>query len=367
MNVAARISLAQLASTIAVFGSIAHLMFIPTGLVGTAGPDGWLAPVVSALIAGIPIVLLLAGLARFHPQRSLGEIAELCLGKWGGKLVALVTWAFSVFLGSLVVRDIMDFVTTAVLPGTPLLITGLLFVATASYAALGGGEVIARLAVLSLVVILGSHIFVVLGLVDQMEPIRLRPFLGRGLRPVLQASYPAIGWVGELWLFGWWLGLTDRPRKVGSGLLWGVGLATWVLSITTALIIASFGIDLVPKMLLPSYYLVHLVRIGEFLERTEVVLIGSFVLGMTIKAAVCLWVAATCAARVLGVQKLTWLVPVHGGIALGLTQIWPGFIDLVVWSMHYPTPITIAVVYPLLTLLLLISWWKARRRAVAAS
>lgn len=366
MNVTARISLAQLACTIAVFGSIAHLMFIPTELVAAAGPDGWLAAVVSSIIGGVPVVVLLAALARYHPQRSLGEIAERCLGKWGAKVVALLTCAFSLVLGSLVVRDIMDFITISVLPGTPLLVTGLLFAATAMYAALSGSEVIARLAVLSAGLILASDVFIVVGLVDQLEIIRLRPVLGNGFLPILRAALPGIGWAGEIWLFGWWLGFIDRPNKVAGGLLWGLGLATWVLSSTTALIIAAFGIDLVPKMLLPSYYLVHLVRVGEFLERAEVILIGSFVLGMVTKASVCVWVAATASARVLGLRSAVWLVPVVSVLAVGMTHLWPGIIAVIVWSVTFPTPITALFAYPIPLLLLVISWWQARRRRVAA-
>lgn len=360
-----RISVPQLACLTGLFLFAAVLIFIPTPMARVAGPDAWLAPIVSALGGGIPIALSLGLVSRCYPGKSLGEAAELALGAWIGKVTCLFLAGHALFLGSLVVRDMMDFNAVTVLRGTPRAASGILFLLVAAYMAYCGAETIARMAPYPLSMLTGTLLLMPVGLTRQLNPLLLQPVLGRGLWPVLQAAWPALGWFGELLVIGQWIGMIDRPRRTFAGLVAGVGLSLSLLVPLVAITLMVFGASQVKKFMLPSYYLVNLVSYGQVFERVEVLLIMFWVTGMLVKAAACLWAGSSLLARILRIKvehrTLLFTVP----LVFGLTFIWPSFISVVRFSTELWTPIMLPLELGLPALVAAAAWLRTRRESRA--
>jgi spore germination protein KB len=362
MSGTARISHQQLICAVGIFAHAATLVILPASMTLTAGPDAWLAIPVAMVLGGLPVALLLHGLARYHPQKTLGEIAATCLGRWGGKLVALVVGGFALFLTSMCVRHVMDFSTITLLRGTPMTAVGLVFLAVAAYAAYNGAEVICRLAVLALFSTTTFMGLMIIGLLPELDILRLLPVLDGGVGQVLQAAWPAAGWFGELLVFGQLIGFLDKAKLTGRGLFLGLLVATAILDLLVAGTLLVFGHFLAPRFVYPVYSLAQQVQAGQFLERLDVGLVSIWLASMMIKTAVALWAATVSFGQVLGLKNDRKLILPLGAGALGLTFIWPSIAVLIRYGTRGWTPTVYPLEIGLPTLLLLISWWQARRR-----
>jgi spore germination protein KB len=362
-----RISSQQLVCLLAVYTQIAAVLFLPASMAHEAGPDAWLAVLVGITAGTLPVALPLGILARRHPHTGFCQLAEVCLGRWPGKLACLLLLAFSLFICSLVLRNIMDFSAIALLPGTPMLVVGALLVVTIAYAAYSGAEVIARLAALVLVLCLVSFVAMGLGLVNELQPLRVQPLLGHGLMPVLRAAWPLTGWTAEYIVIAPFVHMVARPQKALPAILWGNGLAAVILTGLVAWCLMVFTPALTLKLTYPTYSLARQVSVGQFLERLELGLLTVWLSGMVVKAATCLWSAIALAGGVLGVKKYYYFAPFLAAAALGLTQIWPSEMAQASFSIHLWSPLTLPFTFGLPLLLLLGSWLRAgAKRGVSA-
>jgi spore germination protein KB len=367
MSPSLRISSQQLICLLAIFTQIASLLFLPASMAQEAGPDAWLAVLIGIAAGTLPVALPLGLLARRHPHVNFCKLAEACVGRWPGKLACLLLGGFSLFVCSLVLRNIMDFSAIALLPGTPMLVVGGLVVITIAYAAYSGAEVIARLAALVLLLCLIAFFSMGLGLANELQPLRVQPLLGHGFMPVLRAAWPLTGWTAEYIVVAPFVPMVRRPQKALGAMLWGNGLAALILTGLVAWCLMVFTPALTLKFTYPTYSLARQVSVGQFLERLELGLLTVWLSGMVVKAATCLWSAALCTAGTLGIKNTAYIGPVLAVAALGLTTVWPSEMAQAAFSVHQWTPLMLPFEFGLPLVLLIGSWLRAgSRRGVSA-
>lgn len=360
----ARISSQQLAAVVAVFQIAGLVLIMPAAMVTAAGPDAWAAIPVAILGGAVPVALLLHLLARYHPGRTLSAMAGRSLGPWARRPADLVLSGFALFVASLSIRDVTDFTSVAMLPGTPRWAIGALFAAVAAYAALAGGEVIARLAVLAMIITAAVNMFIPASLAGEWELLRIRPILGGGPGPILSAAWPLLGWFGQYWVLVEYVGLLDRPERTFRALVWGSLLGGAVLVSITATTLLTFGADLAGRFTFPAYALIRQVSVAEFMERMEITFVVVWLMQMLITSAVLLWVAGAAGARALGVpqgSRMLVLMAVLGAVAVPLSEVWPSIIALTTFSSRVWTPLALPLEIGLPALLVVASSWRRRR------
>lgn len=362
MSGTAKISGAQLACAVGIFGEVAALLYLPAGMAKEAGPGAWLCVPVGQLVSAVPICVMLGMLCRLRPGRSLSEIAEFCLGRWGAVPIQLIQATFAVVLGALVTRNVIDLSIVAILPGTPMWVIGALFAAVAAYLCYSGGEVIARYAVLVLGITIPALIFMTGGLVEDSHLLWLRPVLGDGLAPIWRGAIPALHWFGEVWLFGEFLGLLDRPGLAIRFLLIGQAIAGAILVVMIVLCLLVFSPPLLSKLWFPAFLLAQQVSLTGVMERLEMGLVAAWLTGMVLKVAVCLWVASVSLTRVVRVTTDRKLVPPVAAATLALSLFTRGAPSLMWANNTLFTPLLLPIQLGIPALLLAICWWKSRGR-----
>ena len=356
----ARISNAQLVCAVTLSQHVAAVLFLPAIMANEAGRDAWMAPTVGLLVGALPSALLLGALIRYHPGRSFGEIAEHCLGRWVGKLVTLILALLSLMVVALCLEDVIVFIPTTVLPGTPGWAVGLGMALVVLYGAYQGGEVLVRAAVLVILALGAAYLFILVGLSPFYSVLHLSPLFEEGVMPVVKAGLVPAGWFAEIWFFAEFLALLDRPERGGRSLILGSVLGAVVLTKLALEGVMAFGADLVAHLAYPSYTLVQQLTLGEFMERLEVVIITLWLSGMIVKTGLYLWISHISLARVLGVKNARKLLPWLGATALGITFLNPNIISLFTLARTYWTPLALPLSVAIPGLLLVISWWKAR-------
>lgn len=357
----ARISHQQLICIVALFQHVTMLLFLTSNMAKEAGHGAWLIPFLAVLLGGLPTALLTGLLVRHHPGRSCSEIAERCLGRYGGKLVALILASQALFVAGLNVRDVMDFVPVAVLPDTPAWAVGLTFGAVVAYAAYSGGEVIARLSVLIFLVVSVALLTIPMTLLDQLSITRAVPVIESGGLGLLRAAWQVMGWYAEVWLFVEFAALLDKPQLAARALVVGQLIAAFFLATMTAMTVMLFGPDLTAHFNFPSYSLIQQISVGEFLDRMEVFLIILWVTGMVTKTGGYLWIASVVTGRLFGMKNDRRLLPVLVVFMLGIPYLFPNFQALVAFSAQY-SPLQMIPAFLVPGTLLVVSLVQRRSR-----
>lgn|GEM_PF-2270230 len=358
----ARISRQQLACLTYTLHSAAAVLVLPSSLSKYGHSGGWLAPAIAFLVSGLPVSLMVGLLVRRHPQQGLSPLATHLLGPLLGRMVGLLVGAFNLVIAALTLRDVVEIAPVTILPATPHWALSLPFVLVAVYGAYSGVEVLARLSYFVVVATVAVILFAVATLTGLIHPLRLLPVWDRGPMQLLEAAWPAVGWYAESWSFLALGALLDRRSQAGGALVLGAASASLMLMVFTALAITVFGHPLVAQFTFPVYSLVQQVTIGEFVERLDVFVFAIWLVGMLVKAATHLWLAANGTAFGLGLTNDRVLLLPLGLAAHVVMSLIPSLSWLFLFSIRLWTPISLCLGLGIPGLLLIASWVQQRRQ-----
>lgn len=315
-----KISSTQLMFLLVTLVTATAWLFVPAITTKAAAQDGWLSVLVPATLFGIAVVLVCVALGRRFPGRTVIEYSGDIVGKFSGKIIGLAYIFFFLHLNGIIIREFGDFVVTAFMPETPLLVFNAVIVLLAAYAVRAGLEVICRanqfvfpLAVLSLFALVGM-------VAAEMHPDNLMPILEKGLGPVLKGALAPASWRGEVMVLLMFLPYLNKPREARKAGLLAVVFIGFLLALDTAAMIAVFGAEMPGHMTFPTLYLARYVSIAQFIERVEAIVMILWVTGIMIKVACFYHAGVLATAQWCGVKDYRPLV-----FPLGIIQL--------VWSV----------------------------------
>ncbi|MFF2890317.1 endospore germination permease [Paenibacillus sp. NPDC057967] len=274
---------ALLAAYISVGDSMLVLPTIPTS---AAKQNAWVSALVG-LCAGLLIVWLLSAIGKLYPRLTLVQYVEKLFGKWLGKIVS-ICFIFYLFLSLAAhTREIGDFMTTQMMPETPIQAIHIMYAGILVMAARLGMETIARTGEFFFSFLLLLLFVFFLFLIPDIKVNHLLPFWDGGLKPILRGSitmtaYPFM----ELAVLLMVIPSVDKPEKVRSSFLKGALFGGLVLLLIILLSILVLGPDYATRSMYPSYALAKKIDVGKFFQRLEVLLAFMWLLTSFIKSAV---------------------------------------------------------------------------------
>lgn len=308
---------------------VAFVLFMPSALTKVAKQDAWLSVITAGLFgAGVAVLSVWAALQR--PKLSPVQAALSIYGKWLGFPVALLYVGFYAWMFHLVLRNVLDFGSMVLLPGTPGRAIVSLMAAVTYYGVWHGLEPIVRVGFQTLVAIAIANIAMPFLLVTQISIRELAPILTHGLSPILQAALPAFGWLGEAFVAMTLVPHLSEQKNAYRWALIGVGAGTLILTFHTTMTILVMGPELPARFIYPVHLLVQQIAVAHILERIEIVLITVWLSGMYVKLTMLLFAASEGAGQLLGLKHHRWpaaVIAVGGVVA---TQFWPGVLDVAV-------------------------------------
>ena len=257
------------------------ILVVPSGLAHTAREDAWIAALCSLLI-NLIMVLLYIAIARLYPGRNIFEIYEAAFGKWLGKAVSLLYLFYFLILTGTLLGDLGFFISSEIMPETPIEAVQILFLVAAVISASKGIVVLARVGELLFPWVLFLFLILVLTLSPQIEWNHIKPVLEGGWSPVLQAGYQS-AMFQELIVLMTFLPLVNKPKSGERAFLWGTFAGGAILSIIVLLSVLVLGIEQTENNTFPAYALAKTINIGNILQRVEGILITIWVLTFFIK------------------------------------------------------------------------------------
>lgn len=269
--------------------------------------DAWVASLLATL-SSIPFVLCVAYLGLRFPDKTIVEYSEVLLGKFFGKLVALVLVLYWIHVAATVARELGEAYTVAIMPETPILVFMIVTVFLAANAARNGLEVVGRMGDNGVWVVLFFLILMFILPYDQMRFKNLAPVLARGFRPVVEPMGTAVSFfVMHFSVVGMLLPYLNNPKDAARYSVYAVLVSGLLMTWLTAALVAVFG-PTVSALTMPAYSLSRIISIADFLERIEALTMGAWTLSTAIKLALFLWASAVGLAQLFGLSRFQPLV-----------------------------------------------------------
>ncbi|MEJ9231575.1 spore germination protein [Peribacillus butanolivorans] len=298
------------------------ILVIPSIVASEAKQNGWISGIFSVAIAPLLVVFLYDALRKCYPDLTLVEYSQKILGKWLGIAISLLFISYFFITTATYLREIGDFMTSQIMPDTPIQVIMFLFMSIVLMSARLGLEPLARSAeiLFPFVVILLSS-FIIL-LLPEIKFQNLQPVWEGGLKPVIRGSIPFISFsfiepVAVLMI----LPFVSQKDRIRKSLFVGQLLAGSVLIIITMLAILVLGADVTASEIYPSYKLAKKINIANFLQRLEAILAIIWFITIFIRVCLFFYVTVLGLAQTLKLQDYRPLVFPFGMILIVFTLI----------------------------------------------
>ncbi|WP_161486009.1 GerAB/ArcD/ProY family transporter [Desulfotomaculum copahuensis] len=296
------------------------IVFLPGLTAATTGRDSWLTALLAA-IPGLYVAFLVSALGRLFPGQTLVQYLEQILGGPAGKAAGLYYLFFFLQTNAIIVRELGELIATAIMPRTPQVVFAILMVAVCAYGVSQGLEVIARVMELTYPLILALFGLMLILVSGHMQFSRLLPVLEHGIRPVLLASLDPFAWRGEIIVLAMFLPYLARPARGRRNAIIAVLLTSLLLVLDALASTTVFGVT-TARLNYPTFELVRLAGIGQFLTRLDAVWIVIWLFGMFGKVGIFLYATVMAATHLFKLREARPLIAPLSilTIALSLSQ-----------------------------------------------
>jgi len=322
-----RVTYKQLIFLVFISRIVITLTYIPGLTAPPANQDIWLSELLSLpiqLLLAVPVYLLWE---RF-PSQSIIQYSHTIAGK-AGKFIGLLYVWFFVHLTAITLSQFSVFLTTAVMPETPILFFAFSLTLFCAYAVRKGIEVMGRLSEIIAPLIMIGVITIVIFLTKDMNLEVLTPVMEKGFVPVFYGGFTISCRTVEILAMAMVLPYLNDRKKVKPIFIIGFSLIIIFFLLITISILAVFGVEEAKNRTFPFFSAIRLISIGDFLERIEAVHMGLWVLGVFLKISFYYYLAALGLGQLCALKDYKPLVLPMGAVIVPLSiLITPSLVEL---------------------------------------
>ena len=317
-----KISARQFAVLVILFTIGTTILVIPGDLAQEVKQDAWLAAVIGTVLSLILAVLFIA-VGRMFPNMTIVEINEKLLGKWLGKAVSLSFVFFSLYSTTSLFQIVGTFLTTHIMPDTPIEAIHILFACILFMGIRLGLETLARAAEILFPFFIFLFIILAASVSPQIDFQNMQPVLETGIKPMIRAvflflSIFSLPLVVILMIFPV---SVNRPKEAEKTLLSGILIGGLCLIIIILLAILVLGPENSARHMYSSYVLAKKINIGNFLQRIEAILAIMWMITIYFKITIYFYASVVGLAKTLNMKDYRPLTLPFGMIAVSLSLI----------------------------------------------
>lgn len=356
-----KISSSQFAILVTMFTIGSAAMLIPTLLTLEIKQDAWIGAVFG-VIFGLLFVSLYSSLGKKNGEYTLVESCEKLLGKWIGKPLSFLYIFYFLSLTAALLRQLGDFMTTQIMPNTPLQAIILLATAVMIYGTRLGLESLARTAQLIFPWLILFFILIIIATMPNIDWQKIQPVYEHGTLSIMRAGYiflgiPFLDFVIFLMIFPY----VNDQSAAKKAFLTGTVVGGLIIVIITALSILIFGHYLTSVNFFAPYVLAKKITIGNFPARIEAVFGGIWLIGTIIKITVCFYASVLGFAQCLHFRDYRFLIMPFAIIAVVLSILmFPNIVFFYYVALNIWTSYSLVFGVFLPFLLLIISIFRKR-------
>ncbi len=350
-----KISARQLMILTILFTIGSTILIIPSGMALVAKQDAWIASLVG-VGCGLLIVYLYIKITDLYPQMTLVEIMEALLGKWLGKAVALLFFSL-LFINAPapVLFYLGNFLTTQIIPETPIQAVNILFAVIVLFAVRLGLEVLARSAEMMFPLFILLYISFTVLVVSNIKLENVQPVLEAGVGPIWPAalSFVSTAYLPHIVLLMIFPASVNRSDQARKAFLIGSLIGGLILVVIITLAILVLGPEITATNIYPSYALAKKINIGHFLQRIEAIMATMWFISLFFRLTLYMYSIVTAIAQIFQLKSSQQLVLPLGIILVVVSIIvYPNVpyqqtYDTKTWI---PYALSIGLLFPLLLL-----------------
>ncbi|WP_432664797.1 endospore germination permease [Wukongibacter baidiensis] len=307
-------------------------------IIGTgseAGKDSWIA-IIIAMLFSYPILMIYARILSLYPNRDLLDILEYVFGKIFGRFIGLVFTWFAFHLGALVIRNFGEFINDVSIPETPEIILMIFIALLCAIGIKAGVGMLCRWSELVIVVLIFFVIISVLLLIPDMNLNNIKPIFGKGLKPILLGSFSVFSFpFAETILFCMVFSSLSNKKSPYTIYTWGMVLGGTILFIATLTEILVLGETQFTSVYFPSHITVSRANIGDFVQRSEIIVAISFLGAGFVKVYICLLGACKGVVKTFGCSDYKFIAIPIALLTVNLAHfIYESLIEMSEWAFE---------------------------------
>jgi spore germination protein KB len=316
-----RISLLQFGIMIFMFTIGSAVLLLPSIEASVSKQDAWIAVLLSIIIQAA-FVWLWTRLAGIYPNKSLIQYCELIVGKWLGKIIGIFYISFFLYLSALVLRNLGDFITTNILIETPLEFIHIIFMLPVVYGVYLGLEVIARASEILFPWIVLLFTITILLLIKVIDLSKLLPILSEDWHHPIKGLYPLLGFpISEVVVFLTIMPFIAHPNYIKKYFYVSLILTAIFASFVIAVTISVLGVDLTARSNFSVFDLAKEIKIGNFLNRVEILVGGIWIMTIFVKLCVCFYAANLATAHLFNLKSYRITILPYAILVIALSII----------------------------------------------
>ena len=280
------------------------------------GGENMLEAIVScglAMVLGIVIALPIWGLHRAYPTQSVGDAAQLALGK-AGKIVPLCTILYFILINGSALGLFHIFLLDTVNPEFSSLLTIAAVLAVAVYGAYRGIETVARCAVCVFAVLLVSTGLTFFLVARRFNAENLEPLFLGGWNQTIEGTALFLSRTSAFADMAVLLPMVNGRKKTGF-FCWAGGTFLFIGGLL--LLLAGCLGPYAATQNFPVFVLSSLTDIRS-MQRMDAVFVGVWMTGMIIKLACDLYACRVCFASLTGKRRPKTALILAGGAIFAL-------------------------------------------------
>lgn len=284
------------------------------------GTDTWISQLIG-MLGCLALVLLLLHIQRLYPELNFFEYTEVLVGKWVSKLFFAIYLYYAAELCVLCAKALVSFYVTAINPQTPSSVFSLLIFVTTSYAIFLRLEVIARAMQVMVPLFLVFLIVINVLIVHEVMTNPFLPMFQSNFNSMVHASIISLSApFGKIVLFGALFSYVKKRSKLWVSSATAIVCSGIYLFIATYLTVGSIGLYYSKTSAFPFFTSIRLARIGEYIERFEISVIGFWTIFTIFEIIVAQYVLTMGIGYLGGLQKVNPLIVPLGLLLFGLTE-----------------------------------------------
>jgi spore germination protein KB len=321
-------------------------IILPIG--AEAGKDVWIMLLLTILIT-IPVILMYIKILPEGQDRDFFDIINITFGKTFGKILSLLLIWFSFHLAAITLRDFSEFIITVTLPNTPKVIIIFMPTLLCLWFAKEGIEVIGRFSELWLNIFPVIIITMIILLIPVMDIRKLQPAMEKGIIPILDGTFSAFTFpFGETVVFIMLLSSAQSKKDAAKVYLIGLLFAGSLLIMTKTTEMLVLGERVYLSIYFPAYSTVARIKIGDFLQRLEIIVGLLFTVASIVKVALCLLASCKGLAKIFEQEDYRFIVTPMALLMFCLANIlYENIMELVGWTSqvwrYYALPFQIGI------------------------
>ncbi|PID04223.1 spore gernimation protein [Sporosarcina sp. P2] len=246
------------------------ILIVPSVLAAEVKHDAWIAAIIGTGI-GLLIIWLFTTIALWFPHLTYIQLNEKIFGKWIGKAVSVLFVSMAALYTSSLLYYSATFISTNMLPTTPIVALNILMMGIVVMAVRLGLETIARSAEIFIVVFF--VLFLILGVCisPQIKLENLQPVFVEGTKTLVQSSiyFVTSSSVNAIVLLMIFPALMNKMKQARKSFLIGNLIGGIMIIILSFLSVSILGAEDTAREIYPGYELAKRINIGDFVQRIE--------------------------------------------------------------------------------------------------